>query len=123
MSKWWFIVIVFAGFINWYTEGGITSSIYSAGSRSYNDVIADIAPLHEEAVILYATQWCGYCKKTREFLHSKGIAYIEYDIETSDVGRQQYERLNGRGVPLLLIKSDIVRGYNIQAINTALEKL
>ena len=26
-------------------------------------------------VILYATSWCGYCAKTREFLGERGIPY------------------------------------------------
>jgi len=120
MNKWLFTFIVFVGFLNWYTNGGITTSLQSIGDNTYREEIADITPLHDEEVILYATQWCGYCKKTRSFLDQKGIAYFEYDIEASDIGRQQYERLNGRGVPLLVVKSDIIRGYNTQAIINAL---
>lgn len=120
MNKWLFTLIVFVGFLNWYTNGGITASFQSIGDNTYREAIADITPLHDEEVILYATQWCGYCKKTRSFLDQKGIAYFEYDIEASDIGRQQYERLNGRGVPLLVVKSDIIRGYNTQAIISAL---
>jgi len=32
-------------------------------------------------VVLYATDWCGYCAKTRKFLAERGIAYTEFDIE------------------------------------------
>jgi glutaredoxin len=125
MNKWLFISIVLAGFLNWYSDGWIFSSLASVdvstvGSSSYNEEIAAIKPLHQEDVILYATQWCGYCKKTRAFLRSKGIDYIEYDIEKSATGRQQYDSLNGNGVPLLVVKSEIIRGYNTQAIMNAL---
>jgi glutaredoxin len=94
--------------------------VSSVGSSSYNEEIAAIKPLHKEDVVLYATQWCGYCKKTRAFLRNKGIDYVEYDIENSAIGRQQYDSLNGNGVPLLVVKSEIIRGYNTQAIMNAI---
>jgi glutaredoxin len=122
MNKWLFLSIVFAGFLNWYSDGWIFSSLNSVGASSYNDEIMAITPLHDEDVILYATQWCGYCKKTRAFLDNKGIAYIEYDIEHSAIGRQQYASLNGNGVPLMIVKSEIIRGYSTKAIMNALAK-
>jgi glutaredoxin len=122
MNKWLFMAVVSIGFLNWFTDGGITSAIVSVGDKTYDEEIAETVSLHDEDVVLYATQWCGYCKKTREFLDQKSIAYVEYDIETSDTGRQQYDRLNGRGVPLLVVKSNIIRGYSPQAIVAALDK-
>jgi mycoredoxin len=70
-------------------------------------------------VILYATSWCGYCAKTREFLHQRGIAYIEVDIEKSAEGRRAYDALGGRGVPLLKVNNTLVHGYDPQAILAA----
>src|SRR5512137_448090 len=32
-------------------------------------------------VILYTTSWCPYCSKARDYLRSRGIDFIEYDIE------------------------------------------
>ena len=37
-------------------------------------------------VVLYATQWCGYCAKTREQLAQDQIAYREIDIEKDPAG-------------------------------------
>ncbi|MDO3381542.1 glutaredoxin family protein [Gilvimarinus algae] len=71
---------------------------------------------YQDGVVLYATAWCGYCKKTRELLRQKGIPYTEYDIEKSSKGKRDYEQLNGRGVPLLVINGEVVRGYNPNAI-------
>lgn len=72
----------------------------------------DYAAMHNQQVILYATEWCGYCKKTRELLESNNIPYFEYDIEKSAEGREQHQRLGGNGVPVLLIGDEVVRGYN-----------
>ena len=70
-------------------------------------------------VILYATEWCGYCAKARELLAADGISYREIDIEKDSAGRQAYQALDGRGVPLLDVRGQIVRGYNPEAIRAA----
>lgn len=76
----------------------------------------DYAALQKGDVVLYATAWCGYCKKARELLAENNIPYFEYDIEKSDEGRDQYESLGGGGVPLLLIKGQLVKGFNSDRI-------
>lgn len=72
-------------------------------------------------VVMYATEWCGYCKQTRRFLDSKGIPYKEYDIEKSDEGRKAYEALGGRGIPLIDVNGTIIRGFSEEAILAALK--
>lgn len=76
----------------------------------------DYAAIHDGKVVLYATSWCGYCKKTRELLTDNNIEYFEYDIEKSAEGNAQYRRLGGNGVPVVLISGEIVRGYNPKKI-------
>ena len=71
-------------------------------------------------VVLYATDWCGYCRQTRVFLAEKGIAYTEFDIEKSAEGARQYKALGVRGVPVLDVNGTIVRGYDPKAILAAL---
>lgn len=70
-------------------------------------------------VILYATSWCGYCAKTREFLGERGIAYTELDIEKSSDARRAYDALGGRGVPVLKVNGTVIHGYNPQGILAA----
>lgn len=71
-------------------------------------------------VVMYATAWCGYCRKTREFLSERGVPYVEQDIERSAEARRRYQALNGRGVPLLVIRGTVVQGYSPKAILAAL---
>lgn len=85
-----------------------------------SDRPAVLAAKHEKPVVLYATSWCGYCQKTRDFLRENNISFVEYDIEESAVGRQQYDELRGQGVPLLLVNGKVVRGYDPQRINALL---
>jgi glutaredoxin len=108
MKKFIFIMLVVGLVQNW--------------GKIHNFMVAPpvAAQQHEEEVVLYATSWCGYCKKTREYLRANNIPYFEYDIETSVEGHRQYKALQGNGVPLLLVKNDVIRGYNPPAIKKAL---
>ena len=73
-------------------------------------------------VVLYATSWCGYCAKTRRLFQGNNIAYIEYDIENSYEGRQRFDKLGGKGVPLIVIGDQLVEGYDPEAIAKAMQR-
>ncbi|MDE1464079.1 glutaredoxin family protein [Spartinivicinus poritis] len=81
----------------------------------------DFSAINKEDVVLYATSWCGYCKKARSFLEKYNIPYTEYDIEKSTEGLHQYKQLGGKGVPVFLVKGKTISGYNPQAVVAALE--
>ena len=81
------------------------------------------AEVRHDNVILYATSWCGYCKKTRAFLAENNIQYTEYDIETTIRGRDGHEALGGGGVPVLDIKGNVVHGYNVRKMSSILKSL
>ena len=72
-------------------------------------------------VILYATEWCGYCQKTRVLFKENNISYVEYDIEKSTIGRREHKRLGGKGVPLLRINGKVIHGYNEKLILASLK--
>jgi glutaredoxin-like YruB-family protein len=71
-------------------------------------------------VVIYSTDWCGYCRKAKAFFREQGIAYVDYDIEKDAEARREFERLEGRGVPLIVIGNEVIRGYDEQAILPAL---
>ncbi|WP_122580038.1 glutaredoxin family protein [Pseudomonas viridiflava] len=83
---------------------------------------ASVAQSYSQAkVVMYATEWCGYCKQTRRFLDSKGIPYQECDIEKSEEGRKAYEALGGRGIPLIDVNGTLIRGFAPEDILAALK--
>jgi mycoredoxin len=88
-------------------------------SRINRQIIAEANGSSE--VILYATDWCGYCRATRKFLDDKGIAFTEYDIEKSEEGARQYKALGVRGVPILKVKGKVVEGFDPDGILAALK--
>ncbi|MGJ8618710.1 MAG: glutaredoxin family protein [Methylophilaceae bacterium] len=89
----------------------------------YPTKTVEVNAIKHENVILYATAWCGYCKKMRGFLAENNINYIEYDVEKSEEGRKQHEALNARGVPVLDIKGTIIYGYDLNNTKHVLQTL
>lgn len=106
------LILIFAAVIalNW---GKISARLSGTASPS------EFAQNGE--VVLYATAWCGYCKATRDLLAREGVAYREFDIEASAEGAKLYRALGGRGVPLLEVGDQVIRGYNEKAILAALK--
>ncbi len=71
-----------------------------------------IAANNHTQVVMYSTDWCGYCKQARSLFRSADVEYQEYNIEKSAEGLKQYQALGGRGVPLIIINGKILRGFD-----------
>ena len=90
--------------------------------RVFNPSAAVSAQVQANArVVLYAAEWCGYCKLIRRFLDEKGIPYSEFDFEKSTEGRKAYEALGGRGIPILDVNGTLIRGFKPEEILAALK--
>ncbi len=75
----------------------------------------------ENQVDLYVTSWCGYCKRARNFLISKGIDFNEYDIEKdAEAARRKMELDRHRGVPFAVINGHKIHGWSQSAYERAL---
>ncbi|MBI6855254.1 glutaredoxin family protein [Pseudomonas cichorii] len=111
LKKFALIMLVVVVYQNWGKIENLFSPQPASVAQSYS----------QARVVMYATEWCGYCKQTRRFLDSKGIAFTEYDIEKSAEGRKAYEALGGRGIPLLDVNGTLIRGFSPDAILAALE--
>ncbi|MBK8187504.1 MAG: glutaredoxin family protein [Cellvibrio sp.] len=95
--------------------------IFAIGKLVLKPTGTETTSIHPNAVVLYATDWCGYCKKTREFFKDNNIAYVEFDIEKSAEGKQEYNQLKGKGIPLVVINGKVIRGYNPSSMKEILQ--
>jgi glutaredoxin len=77
-------------------------------------------PQPAQPVVMYATSWCPYCAKAREYFARTGTAYTEYDIEKSADAHAEFKRLGGRGVPLILVGNQKMAGFNELAFESLL---
>ena len=64
------------------------------------------------AVVMYATSWCPYCEKARQYFRQHNIHYTEYDIERDSHARKRYESLGGSGVPVILVGKERMNGFS-----------
>lgn len=74
-------------------------------------------------VIVYGTDTCPYCIKTRAYLAERHIAFTDIDVDKSDKGRRDFAQLGGKGVPLILIGDRKMIGFDKAVIDAALAKI
>ena len=72
-------------------------------------------------VKMYATDWCGYCKKAREHFARERIRYTELDVDKSAAARAEYQRMGARGVPVILVGTQRMNGYSEEGLAAMLK--
>lgn len=63
-------------------------------------------------VVMYSAEWCGVCKRAKQYFIENRINYTDYDIEKTEKGRRDYNRLDGRGVPIILVGKQRMNGFS-----------
>jgi glutaredoxin 3 len=62
-------------------------------------------------VLVYVSDWCGYCARVRRLLDGKGVIYQEIDIESVPGAREEMLARSGRStVPQVFIGGQHVGG-------------
>lgn len=68
-------------------------------------------PGAKKEVIMYGAEWCGVCKQAERYFKKNKIPYKEYDIEKSRKGKRDYKKMNGRGVPIIMVDGQRMNGF------------
>ena len=71
-------------------------------------------------VVLYGTSWCHYCAAARTFLTENGIHFKDLDVETSHEASEAFRRIGGRGVPVIQVGDNTLKGYSESALRQEL---
>lgn len=81
------------------------------------------APSGAKDVVIYTTSWCGWCRKTRSWLDSQGVSYVNKDIEDDpDAGAEMRELTGGdSGIPVVVIDGEVIQGYNEKKMASLLQ--
>lgn len=87
----------------------VTLKINTYTDVSFDDGAGDVG----EKVVMYSTSWCGYCKKARRYFERNNITFVEYDIERNRRAKAEYDRLGGRGVPVILVGTRRMNGFSV----------
>ena len=66
-----------------------------------------------QAVKIYTTDYCSYCKRAKALLKSKGIAFEEIDVTHDDAKRDWLVKTTGfKTVPQIFIDEKPIGGYD-----------
>ncbi len=63
-------------------------------------------------VVMYSAEWCGVCKRAKSYFKKKKIPFQELDIDKSEKARKGFEKLEGRGVPIILVGNKRMNGFS-----------
>lgn len=97
-------------------------------SEILNEINDDDEPAVEETkreivVELYVTSLCQYCKKAKAFFNSRGIKFIEYNIEEDQKAAERLSSLTeSKAVPFAVINGHHIKGYSASAYIRAMRK-
>jgi glutaredoxin len=91
-------------------------------SLNPSDIVQKKPSATKPKVELYTTSWCPWCKKAKAFFRSRGISFVEYDIEKDKEAARRKARLDHQqGVPFAVINGRGISGYNEAAYINALK--
>lgn len=71
-------------------------------------------------VVIYTTEWCGYCDKAKQYFRKNNIRFRERDIEKSQQANRDHKKLGGKGVPLTVIGEKVIKGFSEGSFEKAL---
>lgn len=67
-------------------------------------------------VTLYTLNKCPHCDTAKAYLDQQGITYRLCNVQTPS-GRKEFAKLGLRGVPVLKIGNQILKGFSVKAFN------
>lgn len=100
------------------SAGGVEIRSY----RGSPEISAVPAESVSAQVTMFTTSWCGYCKRARAYLNKMGIPFVEYDVERDEFGKREYKKLNGHGVPVILVGNQRMNGFSAASLEKLLRK-
>jgi glutaredoxin len=70
-------------------------------------------------VIMFATDWCGYCRALESDLKAANLQHVRVDIENNERAATAFREIVGsisKGVPQTLVGTTLVAGYQPEVI-------
>jgi glutaredoxin len=68
-------------------------------------------------LVLYAADWCGYCRAAKAFFRANSIAFREVNVESDKSGAAEFKRTyGGGGVPLTVAGDKTIRGFSPESM-------
>lgn len=81
------------------------------------------AALKATPIVMYATTWCGVCRKARQFMAENGLSYQEIDADATPGGWDKIQQLSGeKAVPVIVVDGVVSQGLRPREVMHAVAK-
>jgi glutaredoxin len=85
-----------------------------AEAKTFTEADAKAA-LSEVRIEMYATSWCGSCRRAREYMDFNAISYTEYDIDSDPEAKARLSMINPRkSIPTFQIDDIVQVGFSAE---------
>ncbi len=75
----------------------------------------------EKKVVIFSTQFCTWCRRTKEFFKANSIKYIEKNVGNDlKAAKEMIKKSGQQGVPVIDINGEIFVGFDENALKKAL---
>ncbi len=66
-----------------------------------------------EKVTIYSTNSCHFCHMAKDFFKEKGVEFEDFNVgENPEKRKEMIEKSGQMGVPVILIKNNVIVGFN-----------
>ena len=67
----------------------------------------------DKKVVVYSTPTWPYCKRAKEYLSRKDIAYVDYNVAGDrEKAKEMIQKSGQMGVPVITIDDEVMVGFN-----------
>lgn len=73
-------------------------------------------------ITLYSSSGCSHCRQLKQWLQQHQIKFMEFDVQRNQRAFKDFQRLGGRGVPLLVVGERKIQGFNPKQLFSQLRK-
>ena len=75
----------------------------------------------DKKVLVYSTPTCPYCKRVKDYLTQKGVAFSDYNVaEDREKAKEMIDKSKQMGVPVIVVGDDVVVGFNQAKLDSLL---
>ena len=72
-------------------------------------------------VVIYSTPTCHFCHLAKDFFTAHNVKYTDYNVATDlEKRREMVDKTQQMGVPVIMIGSEAIVGFDEARIKTAL---
>ena len=86
---------------------------YSSSKDATQSLITNIINTHMKKVTIYSTPTCHYCNLAKDYLKANNVPFESFDVSTDREKQAEIlEKTGQMGVPVIMIDSDVIVGFD-----------